>query len=85
MSDFSGNDNGGKPKQLYLDGLVAMSDDALLAECSIKIWLSSFAANNLRSDYHWHVDALYAECERRGKLEIYRKGYYEAFPEMEPE
>ena len=85
MRHSSGNDNGGDPKQLYVDGLVAMTDDALLAECESEIWLSSFAANNPRSDYHWHVSALYAECERRGKLDIYKRGYYGAFPEMETE
>lgn len=62
---FEGNDNYGKPKSEYLDRIASMTDDELSKETANKIWLSAYAANNKRSDYHWHVDALYAECVKR--------------------
>ena len=72
---FTGNDNYGRPKTDYLAKIAAMDDTALFNECEHKIWLSAYAANNPRSDYHWHVDALYVECNRRSKPEIYQRGY----------
>lgn len=39
------------------------------------IWLSAYANNNYRSDYHWQVDACYDECEKRNKIDIYEKTY----------
>lgn len=65
------NDNFGQPRQQYLDRLAAMSDDALRTECKNKIWLSAYASNNPRSDFHWQCDATYDECSKRGKAEIY--------------
>lgn len=44
-------------------------------ECKTKIRLSAYAGNNPRSDYHWHVDACFDECDRRGKREIYEEAY----------
>lgn len=52
-----------------------MDDAALEKECERKIWLSAYAGNNPRSDYHWQADALYAECERREKGDIYERAY----------
>ena len=72
---FTGNDNYGKPKRNYLAQLVKMSDKELYEECKSKIWLSAYANNNSRSDYHWHCDACYAECGRRNKKDIYNKAY----------
>ena len=72
---FTGNDNYGRPKADYLTKIAAMDDTELLNECEHKIWLSAYANNNPRSDYHWHVAAIYAECQRREKPEIYQKGY----------
>lgn len=63
--DFSGKDNYGKPKQEYVDRIAAMSDAELAKETEHKIWLSGYANNNPRSDYHWHCDACYVECEKR--------------------
>ncbi len=71
MSKYTGNDNSGKPKQVYIDKVKAMTDEQLRAECESKIWLSAFASNNHRSDYHWHCDYCYDECKERGKPEIY--------------
>jgi hypothetical protein len=63
--DFSGKDNYGKPKQEYVDRIAAMTDAELEKETERKIWLSAYAGNNPRSDYHWHSDACYVECEKR--------------------
>jgi hypothetical protein len=76
MSKFL--DNYGKPRQEYFDSVTSMTDEALYKECEMKIWLSAFAANNRRSDYHWHVDFCYDECKKRGKPEIYQKAFDQA-------
>jgi len=76
---YEGNDNDGKPKSNYLVKIAEMDEAALLIETEKKIWLSSYAANNHRSDYHWHCDACYDECARRGKIEIYERAYKLAF------
>ncbi len=68
---YQGNDNYGRPKQAYLDKLAAMDDTKLREACSEMIWLSAYANNNPRSDYHWQCDACYDDCERRHKPEIY--------------
>jgi hypothetical protein len=70
-----GNDNYGKPRQAYADKLFAMDDDAFLTEAEQTIWLSAYANNNPRSDYHWQADACYDEATRRGKPELYRKAW----------
>jgi len=72
---YSGKDNYEKPKTDYLEKIAAMDDDALLNETKDKIWLSAYASNNQRSDFHWHCDACYDECQKRGKLEIYQRAY----------
>ena len=72
---YEGKDNYGKPKSEYLEKLAGMDDDGLFAETKDKIWLSAYANNNPRSDYHWHADACYDECAKRGKPEIYQRAY----------
>jgi hypothetical protein len=73
-----GKDNYGKPKSDYLTKITAMTDDELLQETELKIWLSAFAANNHRSDYHWHADACYDEWARRDKVDQYTVAYKRA-------
>lgn len=51
--------------------LEGLTDAELRAECEHYIWLSAYAANNPRSDYHWQCDATYDECVRRDKRDIY--------------
>ena len=75
MSEYTGKDNYGKPKSEYIAKIAAMSDEQLQSECESKIWLSAYANNNPRSDYHWHVDACYDECAKRGKGDIYKNAY----------
>ncbi len=72
---YKGNDNYRKPKIEYLKKLVKMTDEQLLKECESKIWLSAYANNNPRSDYHWHADACYDECKNRDKPDIYKRAY----------
>jgi hypothetical protein len=55
--------------------LLAMTDKALFDECKSMIWLSAYASNNPRSDYHWQCDACYDECVRRGQPQIYDEAH----------
>jgi hypothetical protein len=71
-------DNYGRPRSDYTDRLGAMDDAALEAECANMVWLSAYANNNPRSDYHWQVDACSDECGKRGKPEIYKRGWNSA-------
>jgi hypothetical protein len=75
---YKGNDNSGKPKTDYLRKMVLMTDQELKKECESKIWLSAYASNNHRSDYHWHCDCCYDECKRRGKEDIYSQAHKHA-------
>jgi hypothetical protein len=76
MGNYTGNDNYGKPKSEYLERIAAMEMVKLIAETESKIWLSGYANNNPRSDYHWHVDACYDELKKRtGDNEAYDKAY----------
>ena len=71
VNKYSGNGNHGKPRSEYLDKLGAMDDKQLRDACEEMIWLSAYASNNLRSDYHWQCDACYDECHNRDKAYIY--------------
>jgi len=65
MDKYSGNDNSGKPKTDYLNRIATFTIEGLRKETKDKIWLSGYANNNPRSDYHWHVDACYDELMKR--------------------
>lgn len=78
---YAGVDNDGVPKSEYLERLAAMSESKLADECQVQIFLSAWAHNNPRSDYHWHADACWDECKRRGKPEIYDAAYKAACAE----
>jgi len=74
-----GRDNDDKPAQLYADRVWAKTDDELRKETESKIWLSAFANNNPRSDYHWHVDVCYAVCQYRDNTgAMYQQAYDDA-------
>ncbi len=68
-------DNYGHPRKEYFDRVKAMDDEKLFDETKHKIWLSAFANNNPRSDYHWHVDACYEEWVKRGKEHRYAQAF----------
>lgn len=79
MDRYTGNDNYGKPKAEYLARIAAMNDVELEEECKSKIWLSAYASNNPRSDYHWHCDACYDEAKRRDEsASIYDRAFKRA-------
>lgn len=61
----------------YKQRLAAMSDEDLYRECKQAIWLSAFANNNPRSDYHWQADLCGDESVRRGGTDspIYDRAY----------
>ncbi len=72
---YAGNDNYGKPKDVFIQ-TVHDADAAALAEMADKyIWLSAYAGNNPRSDYHWQCDAVYDECQRRGRTDIFNDAH----------
>jgi len=75
MDRYAGNDNDGKPKSVYLETLTGLDDKALEDAGEQMVWLSAFANNNPRSDFHWQVDAIYDECKKRGKPEIYQRAF----------
>lgn|SRR5690348_5399734 len=77
--NYEGNDNYGHRKTDYLQKLVDMNDEELYNECKHTIWLSAYASNNRKSDYHWWADACSDECTRRKKYEIYINAYKAAF------
>jgi hypothetical protein len=74
---YSGKDNYGRLKSVFIEELKTTTEEMLFERCEHLIWLSSYAANNPRSDYHWQCDACYDECQRRKKPEIYKKAYKE--------
>lgn len=72
---YLGNDNYGHPKADYIASLHGMTEEQLRDACKQMIWLSTYAGNNPRSDYHWKVVACYDECERRKRPNIYKRAY----------
>ena len=75
MGNYKGNDNYGNPKSDYLEKLTGMTDKELASECGKIIWLSAYANNNPRSDYHWQGDACYDETKHRNKVYLYDNAY----------
>lgn len=75
---YQRNDNSGREKTVHLSRVIEMTDDELYEETKSKIWLSAFASNNPRSDYHWHCDFTYDEWVRRkGNSDMYGKAHKE--------
>jgi len=75
MTDYTGNDNYGRPKVDYLAKIAAMTNEQLQDETEGMIYQSARCANNNRADWHWMVDACYDECERREDKNIYKRAY----------
>ena len=75
---ITGKDNYGNPRQDFADKLFAADDAELFKIAEQRIWLSAYANNNPRSDYHWQADAAYDEAKRRGKEEIYTRAWEKA-------
>ncbi len=75
---IEGSNNYGKPRQEFADKLAAADDIQYLALADQYIWLSAYAANNPRSDYHWMADACYDEANRRERPELYVQAWKHA-------
>lgn len=75
---IEGKDNYGNAKQAFANRLAAANDEAFLRIAEEYIWLSAYANNNPRSDYHWMCDACYDEAKRRGKPELYDQAHKNA-------
>ncbi len=59
----------------FMESLPSKTDDELAKLCDQFIWLSAYAANNPRSNYHRMCDACYDECQKRNRSDIYRAAY----------
>ena len=79
---YDGNDNYGKPKSEYLNKLKRLNHKELRDTCEEMIWLSAYANNNPRSDYHWQCDACYDECVKRDTVNIYENAHAELVKEV---
>jgi hypothetical protein len=77
----AGFDNYRNPRMEYVRQIEKMTDDQLDKETGQKIWLSAYANNNPRSDFHWHVDLLNNEWDIRGQHERYGKIYDRVYKE----
>jgi hypothetical protein len=75
MGNYTGNDNYGNPKSAFIKKLEGFTDEVFVDYAKDRIWLSAYANNNPRSDYHWQADACYDEAQRRGKPELYEQAY----------
>ena len=76
--EITGKDNHGKPRQNFADRIAAMDDEAFVREVEQYVWLSAYANNNPRSDYHWMCDATHDEAKRRGNPDLYQRGWNRA-------
>lgn len=65
------------PKVDYMQKVALMNEDDLFAETKSKIWLSAYASNNPRSDYHWQCDFCYDLLSLRSKESVYKKAHKE--------
>lgn len=72
---LSGQDNYLSPVQGFADKLGQADDEEYLRIASEAIWLSAYAANNSKSDYHWQASACYYEARRRGDENLYQRAY----------
>lgn len=72
---YTGLDNYKHPRREFLDKIEQQDDVTFQKTTEQYIWLSAFAGNNPRSDYHWQCDACYDEAQVRGKPEIYTRAY----------
>jgi hypothetical protein len=75
---ITGMDNYRKPRQAFADKIAAMDDKVFVHHTETIIWLSAFANNNSKSDYHWQADTCSDEAKRRGKPELYTTAWQQA-------
>lgn len=76
---YAGNDNYGRLRQDYILSLTTMTPEELFNETKDKMWLSAYANNNPKSDYHWQHEGCYDEWVRRGNREEYGRAFKEVY------
>ena len=78
MLTLQGQDNYGKPRQEFAVELAALDERGFVCRAETCIWLSAYASNNPRSDFHWQADTCYDEARRRGDVGLYERAYNRA-------
>lgn len=73
----TGKDNYGKPRREFYDELRGMDDAELFSQTKKTMWLSAYANNNPKSDYHWQADACLDIWDDRDKVEEYTRALHE--------
>lgn len=79
---YPGEDNYGRPKSAYFERILQMGKGELFKEAKDKIWLSAYANNNPRSDFHWQIDAIYDVYHARGDTDSYKQAYRQVYIEQ---
>lgn len=59
----------------YIMKLAVLNIQQLRKECSQFKWLTEYVSNKPRSRFHWMCAAMYNECVRRGRIDIYNEAY----------
>lgn len=75
VSGNKGLDNYGRPRINQIEELKKLNDNEYIDKVSGWIYMSAFCNNNPIADWHWLVDAAYAEAERRGNGKLYDKAW----------
>ncbi len=75
---LAGYNSFGRPRQAFADWIALANDAEFIRITEDRIWLSAYASNNPRSDYHWQAEACYDEAVRRGNIDLYYKAYERA-------
>ncbi len=55
----------------FSEKLATFTHQELYEACKQYIWLSAYASNNPRSNYHRMCDACYSKCSQLGLTELY--------------
>ena len=83
LAKYTGKNNSGKPKADFVRSLFAMTNEELYEACKQYIWLSAYAGNNPRSDFHWMCDACYDAAKARDEsAAIYSEAYNSVSKEL---
>lgn len=72
---YSGKDNFGHSKIIFVNKMLELDDGEFSKKCEHYIWLSAYANNNPRSDYHWMCDVCYDICHNRNRIDIYEEAW----------
>jgi hypothetical protein len=59
----------------YVEKLRQKNDGDFYEECKNAVWLSAYANNNPRSDFHFMCDACYDESKKRDDGKTYERAH----------